>query len=43
MAAALAVFVIVIFALEAYRAKKEEKRFVESLYGDYFKIADKKY
>lgn len=43
MAAALAVFVVVIFALEAYRAKREEKKFIQSLYSDYFKISDKKY
>lgn len=43
MAAALAVFVVVIFALEAYRAKKEEKKFIQDLYSDYFKISDKKY
>lgn len=43
LAAALAVFVIVIFTLEVCRAKKEEKDFVTGLYKDYFKLADKKY
>lgn len=43
LAAALAVFVIVIFTLEVYRAKKEEKDFVTRLQKDYFKLSDKKY
>ncbi|MDE5589372.1 MAG: hypothetical protein K2J60_09610, partial [Acetatifactor sp.] len=43
LAAALAVFVTVIFTLEACRAKKEKKDFAARLYGDYFKLSDKKY
>lgn len=43
LAAALALFVIVVFTLEACRAKKEKKDFVARLYGDYFKLSDKKY
>lgn len=43
MAAALAVFVIAVFAREAYRAKKAEKKFIQGLYGDYFRLSDKKY
>ena len=43
MAAALAVFVLVIFAMEGARARKEEKRFVQYLYTDYKKLSEKKY
>lgn len=43
LAAALFVFVSAIFALEAYRAEKEKKKFIEKLSGDYFKLADKVY
>ncbi len=43
LAAALAVFVIVIFTLEACRAKKEEKNFIEKLSKDYLKLSDRKY
>lgn len=43
MVAALAVFVVVIFAMEAYRAKKAEKKFIHGLYEDYLKLSDKKY
>lgn len=40
---AMAVFVLVIFVSESARARKEEKRFVQSLYEDYGKLADKEY
>lgn len=43
LAAALAVFVIVIFTLEACRAKKEEKNFIDKLSKDYLKLSDRKY
>lgn len=43
LAAALAVFVIVIFTLEACRAKREEKNFILKLSKDYLKLSDKKY
>lgn len=43
MAAAIAVFVIVILALEVYRARQAEKKFVRGLYEDYFRLSDKKY
>lgn len=43
MAAAIALFVIVIFSLEAYRAKKREKTFIRDLYENYLKLSDKKY
>lgn len=43
MAAALAVFVIAVFAREAYRAKKAEKKFIKGLYEEYFRLSDKKY
>lgn len=43
LAAALAVFVIVIFTLEACRAKKDEKNFIEKLSKDYLKLNDRKY
>lgn len=43
LAAALAVFVIVIFTLEFCRAKKEEKKFVAGLRENYLKLSDKKY
>lgn len=43
MAAALGLFGIAVFALEAYRAKKAEKKFIRDLYEDYFRLSDKKY
>lgn len=43
LAAALAVFVLVIFGLEFYRGKKEEKNFIEKLYRGYLKLSDRKY
>lgn len=43
MAGALAVFVLVIFGLEFYRGKKEEKNFIEKLYRGYLKLSDRKY
>lgn len=43
MAAALAAFVLFVFLLESYRGKKAEKRFIQELYQDYFRISDKKY
>lgn len=43
MAAALALFVVVIFLLEAYRAKKTEKQFIAKLYDGYLQLAEKNY
>ncbi len=43
MAAALAVFAVYVFTLEAYRAKKAEKKFIRELYENYEKLSDKKY
>lgn len=43
MAAAIALFLIVIFSMEAYRAKKREKKFIQDLYENYLKLSDKKY
>lgn len=43
MAAALAAFVVFVFALEAFRARKAEKEFVKGLHEDYRKLSDKKY
>lgn len=43
MAAALVLFVLFIFVLESVRAKKEKKRFIQSLYDDYGRLPDKKY
>lgn len=43
MAAAIAAFVIVLLILEAYRARQEEKKFIQGLYEDYFRLSDKKY
>lgn len=43
MAAACVVFVVVIFALEAHRAKKEEKNFVRRLQEYYLTLADREY
>lgn len=43
LAAALAAFVIVIVTLEACRAKKEEKNFIEKLSKDYCKLNERKY
>lgn len=43
MAAALAVFCIVIFTLEAYRAKKAQKRFIAKLHDGYLQLADRPY
>lgn len=42
-AAALAAFVLFVFILEACRARKAGKKFVQELYQDYFKISEKKY
>lgn len=43
MAAALGVFVLFVFILESRRAKKEKKRFIQSLYENYGRLPDKKY
>lgn len=43
LAVSLAFFVIIIFFLEAYRARKEEKRFIRSLYENYAGLSDKEY
>lgn len=40
---AMLLFLIFIFAREAYSAKKREKEFIESLYKDYGKLPDKEY
>lgn len=40
---ALAAFVLVIFVSEAARARKEEKKFIQSLYEDYGKFVPKEY
>lgn len=40
---AMAAFVLLIFGLEAYRAKKEEKNFIARLREDYLKLSDKTY
>ena len=41
--AAMAVFVLVIFVSEGVRTKREEKRFIETLYHDYGKLSEKEY
>lgn len=41
--AAMAVFVLVIFVSEGVRTKKEEKKFIETLYHDYGKLSEKEY
>ena len=43
MAAALALFVLLIFVLEGFRAQKEKKRFIQSLYDNYGGLPGKKY
>ena len=40
---AMAAFVAVIFIMEAARARKEEKRFMLSLYQDYGRTVEKEY
>lgn len=40
---AMLLFLIFIFAREAYVARKREKQFIESLYRDYGKLPDKEY
>lgn len=42
-AGALAIFVLVIFLLEGNRARQEKKRFIQYLYKDYHKLAQKEY
>ena len=41
--AAMAVFVLVIFVSEGVRTKREEKKFIETLYHDYSKLSEKEY
>lgn len=43
MAAASALFVLFIFVLEGWRAKKEKENFIQSLYRDYGKLCAKEY
>lgn len=43
MTAALAAFVVFVFAMEAFRSRKAEKQFRKELYEDYRKLSDKKY
>ena len=43
MAGALAIFAFVIFLVEGNRACKERKRFIQYLYNDYQKLAEKEY
>ena len=43
MAAALVLFVLVIFVLESVRAKREKERFIRSLYENYGRLPGKKY
>ena len=40
---AMAIFFAVVFAREAYSAKKREKKFIDSLYTDYGNVPDKEY
>lgn len=40
---AMAAFMLLIFGLEAFRARREEKEFVRKLYRDYKKLAEKEY
>ena len=37
----MAILVLVIFGSEILRTKKEERRFTESLYNNYFKLSEK--
>ena len=37
------VLVLVVFLLEATRAKSQEKKYIRGLYEDYEKLRDKKY
>ena len=39
----MAILVLVIFGSEILRTKKEERRFTESLYNNYFKLSEKEY
>lgn len=39
----MAALVLVIFGTEAVRIRREEKKFIQSLYDDYDKLADKEY
>lgn len=41
--AAMAVFVLIIFVSESARVRKEEKKFIQSLYEDYFGLSRKEY
>ncbi|MBE5883311.1 MAG: hypothetical protein E7291_02645 [Lachnospiraceae bacterium] len=41
--AAMLLFLFVIYGHEAYKAKKREQQFIESLYQDYGKLPDKEY
>lgn len=41
--AAMAAFVLIIFASESARVRKEEKKFIQSLYEDYFGLSRKEY
>lgn len=43
MVGALAAFLVFVFALEAFRARKAEREYVKKLYEDYRKLSDKKY
>lgn len=43
LTAALAAFVVFVFAMEAFRARKAEKQFRKELREDYRKLSDKKY
>lgn len=40
---AMVIFFAVVFAREAYSAKKREKKFIDSLYTDYGNVPDKEY
>ena len=40
---AMAAFVLVIFVSESVRTKREEKRFIDTLYHDYGKLSEKEY
>ena len=39
----MAAFVLVIFVSESVRTKREEKRFIDTLYHDYGKLSEKEY
>mgnify|MGYP001025366399 CR=1 FL=1 len=41
--AAMAVFVLIIFVSESARVRKDEKKFIQSLYEDYFGLSRKEY